>query len=583
MPQLSNSDIAKVDAYSLDKGVQVNNTANLPMKIAILAEGNHASNGSMPTAKTRITSRSQAANIFGWGSPIDIICSRLFPKNGGGVNNIETYVFMQPEIGGALSEIQTITPTGTATANVTHTLLIAGRKFLDGGNYDVAINTGDTADVITTKINSVINAVLGCPVKSTLITGIGTAIIHSGAAGSGYAINDTFTVNTGTVLATGKVLTVSAGAVVTFVILTAGTGYSVGTNIATTATLGVGTGFKIDITAVISVASKTETNWKGKTAGDVTINVLTNGNAAGLSYAIAETQAASGSPSIDASLALFANDWFTLVGSSYNINIGSIITSILAYNGNANDKTGQYNPIIMKPAIYIIGDTVDSNTTSPDTVITAALLNEMSIAVASEPNSYGLPMDAMTNYLVNFANVSNDTPNIDIQDMPLLDAPLCSANPSQSSNYTLRNALVELGMSTVIYNNGVYYPQDFVTTYAPVGEFTPTYRYPRDLIIDFNIRYKAGNVLNVVAKNKQIAEDNAIITVANVCKPKDVVSAFVALAKSLESTGFIDSAAYMISTLSVSINPTNKNRFDISFSYDRSGVVRIISSVATTY
>jgi Putative phage tail protein len=69
--------------------------------------------------------------------------------------------------------------------------------------------------------------------------------------GSGYAVNDTFTVNGGTVLAIGHVTSVSGGGAVTGIAIdTVGTGYSIGSHIPTTATSGTGSGMTVDISAV---------------------------------------------------------------------------------------------------------------------------------------------------------------------------------------------------------------------------------------------------------------------------------------------------------------------------------------------
>src|SRR6185369_10971544 len=72
------------------------------------------------------------------------------------------------------------------------------------------------------------------------------------AGGSGYVANDTGTVDGGDDDAAYTVLTVSAGAVVTYS-LTAGTGYATGTAVTTTpggGQAGVGTGFKVNILTV---------------------------------------------------------------------------------------------------------------------------------------------------------------------------------------------------------------------------------------------------------------------------------------------------------------------------------------------
>ena len=86
--------------------------------------------------------------------------------------------------------------------------------------------------------------------KSTLTsTIIKTTTLNAG--GSGYAPNDTFTIDGGTTLATGKVLTVIAGSVATYEITTPGLGYAVANGIATTHTSGSGTGLKVNITELL--------------------------------------------------------------------------------------------------------------------------------------------------------------------------------------------------------------------------------------------------------------------------------------------------------------------------------------------
>lgn len=76
--------------------------------------------------------------------------------------------------------------------------------------------------------------------------------LHTASGGTGYVAGDTGTIAGGTAgfLATYQVLTVSAGAVVTFAITYSGAGYATGMSIATTATSGAGSGFLVDITSV---------------------------------------------------------------------------------------------------------------------------------------------------------------------------------------------------------------------------------------------------------------------------------------------------------------------------------------------
>lgn len=78
------------------------------------------------------------------------------------------------------------------------------------------------------------------------------------AGGSGYALNDTATINGGT--ATIKVTGVTGGAVTSVVLISPGSGYSVGSGTATTATIGVGTGLTVNITAIATAGTITKLN-----------------------------------------------------------------------------------------------------------------------------------------------------------------------------------------------------------------------------------------------------------------------------------------------------------------------------------
>jgi phage tail sheath gpL-like len=496
---VSLADIARIVGYAVEGGNFAPQSPNLPQRVAVLAEMNTA-NQSQPLTPTQLISSKQAADLYGNGSPMHILARILFPENGGGgVNGIPVWAYPQLAAGSSVANSQSITVTGTATANATHTLLIAGRELLESGTYDINIVSGDTPTVIAGKIVSAITAVLGCPVSATNLAGVVTTVAK----------------------------------------------------------------------------------WTGLTSQGITISVLTKGVTAGVSYAIAEVAAGTGTPSISSALTSFGTAWNTLILNSYGL-VSAVVTSLTNWNGNINQRTGQYAAIIMKPAIAITGSVLDTNTTSADTVVTDAQKAEMTIAIAPAPMSLGLPMEAAANAIVNFANISQDTPNIDIQGLPYPDMPLPAAgNIPATSSYTLRNALVKMGMSTALIVDGAYVVQDFITTYHPDAENPPQFKYARNLMADMNIKFQFYLLQTRVILNKQIANDNDNVTAKNVVKPKDVKAALVQFANSLVSQGLIVDAKFMISTISVVINSTNPDRFDISFSYKRSGVVRVVSTTVT--
>jgi len=94
-------------------------------------------------------------------------------------------------------------------------------------------------------------SIVDVSVVTALLAG---AIVTSAvdAGGTGYAVNDTGTIDTGTYLATYVVESITTGGVVgAYKIIYKGSGYSTGTGITTTATSGAGTGFTINITALM--------------------------------------------------------------------------------------------------------------------------------------------------------------------------------------------------------------------------------------------------------------------------------------------------------------------------------------------
>lgn len=166
--------ISRVVGYKITKGTFAVTSENLPQRIAILGEANHANQGTLDTDPYEFTSAQKIGQKYGYGSPLYEIARILRPKGSDGVGGIPTIIYPQAEPGGATSKKITITPSGTATGNGTHTIRIAGRNGIDGVFYNINIVTGDTVSSINQKIVDAINAVLGSPVTASTDTYITT-------------------------------------------------------------------------------------------------------------------------------------------------------------------------------------------------------------------------------------------------------------------------------------------------------------------------------------------------------------------------------------------------------------------------
>jgi len=315
--------------------------------------------------------------------------------------------------------------------------------------------------------------------------------------------------------------------------------------------------------------------WAGLTSQDISITIDTNGDSLGITYAVAQITAGSGTPTIAAALDLFGNDWNTLIVNTYG-TVPSIMTALENFNGIPDPEipTGRYVGVIMKPFIAITGSTAEDPTT-----ITDARLNNVTIAIAPAPLSPGLPMEAAANMALLFARVSQDTPHLDVagKSYPDMPTPLVIG---AMANYESRDAFVKKGCSTVDLIGGKYVVQDFVTTYHPLGETPPQFRYCRNLMLDFNVRYGYYLLEQINVIDHAIANDDDVVSASNVVKPKQWVQIVSKYGEDLVKRALIVDAPFMLESLEVNISTVNPDRLETFFRYKRSGVVRIASTTA---
>lgn len=317
--------------------------------------------------------------------------------------------------------------------------------------------------------------------------------------------------------------------------------------------------------------------WSGLTADGLTVSIDTGSDALGLTYGVISLTTASGTPDITPQLSSFGNIWNTLLINSYGLN-SSVLTALENFNGvpSNTNPTGRFNALIVKPLIAISGSVLEDPSSLTDSRST-----QVTNAVAPAPLSDGLAMEAAANAGLLWGNILTNSPELDIAGLayPDMPTPLKIGAMSDSTN---RQTIVLKGCSTVDLVNGQYVMQDFVTTYHPLGEVPPQFRYPRDLMgVDMNVYYTYYLLVQQYLEGAVLANDNDIVDSIKVMKPKVWTGIINGMSTQLVSRGLIVNAPFMQASISVSINSTNSNRLDVTFSYQRSGIGRIISTTVT--
>jgi len=335
-------------------------------------------------------------------------------------------------------------------------------------------------------------------------------------------------------------------------------------------------GCPMSVVSVVAGVVTVESKYKGLTAESIKLALNTNGNTVGITYVIASTQSGSGTPAnILQSLELFGNDWNTIVINTYGTN-STVMDVLELFNGIPDpvSPTGRYTGIIMKPFIALTGSTA-----ADDTTITDARKNEVTIAICPAPLSDGHPMEAAANMALLFGRTAQNTPHLDVAGRTYFDMPTPSSIGLMES-YINRDVFVKLGNSTVDLIGGKYRVQDFITTYHPIGETVPQFRYCRNLMLDFNIRFGYYLLEQINVVDKAIAADDAPVAVSGVIKPKGWKAILFTYADNLEARALIVDASFMQKSLLVSLGTTNPDRLETFFRYKRTGIARISSTTA---
>jgi len=321
------------------------------------------------------------------------------------------------------------------------------------------------------------------------------------------------------------------------------------------------------------------TKWEGATA-ILDVEVITNGNAAGVVYA--ETSNTDGTGVVDISDALdaFAENWNTLVINPYG---SAQFSTLEAFNGipDPESPTGRYAAENFMPFMAFYGSALSDKDDVIAITNASGRRTQVTNVVCPAPASKGFPWEAAANMVMTVAPIAQNSPHLDNSAKQYPDMPVPSdENIGDFSSYSARDFMVKKGGSTVNLTGGKYTVQDCVTTYAPDGDTTPKFRFVRDLIVDWNVAFNSLLIMRRDIQDKAIVPNNTPARVSGTVSPKAVKQLFTSLVTDLSELALIADPAYSEDSLQVGINETNTARMDIFFKYKRTSTAHVVSTDA---
>jgi phage tail sheath gpL-like len=321
------------------------------------------------------------------------------------------------------------------------------------------------------------------------------------------------------------------------------------------------------------------TKYAGAHAADLSVSFDTNNKACGITYAAVVT-GGTGVVVLTNALAALGSEWNTLLINPYGT---AQFDAIEAINGVPDDTTptGRYGALVFKPFISIWGSVEDSKTDLVAITNTSTRKTQVTHALAPAPLSKGEPWEAAANMAYLFAINAQNTPHLDINGKSYPDMPVPTDGViGDMSDYTNRDYLVQRGCSTVDLVADKYQVQDFVTTYHPDGEIPPQFRYCRNLMLDFNVKYGYYLLELINVLDKAIVPSDQSVNVGGTIKPKDWKQVIRSYADDLGQRALISDVDFMKANIQVAVSTVNPDRLDTSFRYKRSGTARIVSTDA---
>ena len=336
------------------------------------------------------------------------------------------------------------------------------------------------------------------------------------------------------------------------------------------------------VTAAVNGVTTNQVDITAKFAGtlseELSVEVDTGSNAAGVTYAVASLAVGSGDHVV--SPTTFGNEWNTIVINPYGANTAAL-DALEFINGvpDPDTPTGNYAAIRYTPFVALFGST--DATISNVKVVTTPRKDEVTNVVCPAPNSKGTTAEAAANVASLLAIQAQNSPHLDTAGKSYPDMPTPSdGDIGDYADYSLRDDSAKNGASTVDLVSDVYEVQDLVTTYHPEGENPPSFRFVRSLVQDFNVAYGYRLREDIYVRDKAIASNDQIVEVGDVIKPKQWVQVQRAYADDLSARAIITDADFMKESILVGTSDTNPDRLETFFRYKRSPFTRIASTTA---
>lgn len=319
----------------------------------------------------------------------------------------------------------------------------------------------------------------------------------------------------------------------------------------------------VDSTTTVDVTAK----WKGASGNDLYIEI-DGPTDKGVTFTITQPTGGATNPAVDGALDQLGNVWETMV-----VNCLELADST-ALNKYSEVNEGRWGPLVKKPFVGVFTGTTDNFSTV--TTITDARGSDRTNATLVAPSSKDLPFVVAARQVARIAPLANNNPPNDYAGQQATG--LTPGPDGDQWDYSVRDAAVKAGSSTIEVVDNVIELSDTVTMYHPTGDPTPAYRYVVDIVKVLNINFNTELIFNRDDwKGAPLIPDDQPTVNSTAKKPKMAAAEIAAMLDNLALEAIISDAEFAKGTIIAQISTSNPKRLDITFTTKISGNTNIIS------
>lgn len=307
--------------------------------------------------------------------------------------------------------------------------------------------------------------------------------------------------------------------------------------------------------------------WKGASANELKV-IVEGPTDTGITFATVQPSGGLVNPDLEAPLQVMGDVWETMILNCLDASDTDTLETIQTVG------EGRWGALRRRPFVCFTGHAFED--LGDIQAITDLRKTDRVNVLLSNPGSESLPFVTAAGLLARIASVANNNP---ARDYGRQVAPyILPGGDGTQWDFAQRDQAVKSGISTVEVRDSEVTVSDTVTMFRPDGDVNPAYRFVKDIVKLQNIIFNIDLIFNTAAwDGAPLIPDNQPTVNPDAKKPKNAVSALIALAENLAADAVISDIDYTKSGTSAQISSQNPNRLDVVFPVKISGNANIIS------